>query len=122
MSLYIENISLKRGLKNIVNTFNLKIVQGQCVVILGLNGTGKTTLIQAIAGLLPVTKGNIWVNNQCIYEMKPRQRAQKIAYVPQHMVCDLEYTVSDFILMGKTPYLNFWQTPRKSDYKEIDEI
>ena len=122
MSLYIENIQLKRGLKVIVDNLDLNINQGQCVALLGLNGTGKTTLIQAVAGLLPITKGNILFNNQSIYKMKPKERAQKIAYVPQHMVCDLEYKVSDFILMGITPYLNFWQTPKKSDYKQIDEV
>ena len=122
MSLCIENIQLKRGLKVIVEGLDLNINQGEWVVILGLNGTGKTTLIQSIAGLLPVTKGDILFNNQSIYQMKPKERAQNIAYVPQNMVCDLEYTVSDFILMGITPYLNFWQTPKKSDYKEIDKV
>lgn len=122
MSLYIKNIKLKRGLNVIIEDFNLNIKQGEWVAVLGLNGTGKTTLIKAIAGLLPVAQGDIILNNKSMRQMKARERAQNLAYMPQQMVCDLAYTVNDFILMGSTPYLAFWQMPRKSDYEEVENI
>lgn len=122
MSLCINNMKLKRGLNVIIENFNLNIKQGEWVAVLGLNGTGKTTLIKAIAGLLPVDEGDIILNNQSMLQMKARERAQNLAYMPQQMVCDLAYTVSDFVLMGSTPYLAFWQTPKKSDYEEVEKI
>lgn len=122
MSLYIKNIKVKRGLNVIIEDFNLNIKQGELVAVLGLNGTGKTTLIKAIAGLLPVVQGDIVFNDKSINQMKVRERAQNFAYMPQQMVCHLAYTVSDFILMGSTPYLAFWQTPGKGDYKEVEKV
>lgn len=122
MSLYINNIKLKHGTNVIIEDFSLRIKQGELVAILGLNGTGKTTLIKSIAGLLPVVQGEIFLENQSINKMKPRKRAQKLAYMPQHMMNDLACTVSDFILMGATPYLAFWQTPRQSAHKEVEQV
>ncbi len=122
MSLHIKNIKLERGLKVIIEDFSLHIKQGELVAVLGLNGTGKTTLIKATAGLLPVAYGDVFLDERPISKMKPRERAKQITYVPQQMVCDLEYTVSDFILMGITPYLDFWQTPKKRDYAEVEKI
>lgn len=122
MSLYIKNIKLKRGLNVIIEDFNLNIEQGELVAVLGLNGTGKTTLIKAIAGLLPVAEGDIILNHKSMSQMKASERAQNLAYMPQQMVCHIGYTVSDFILMGSTPYLAFWQTPRKSDYEEVEKV
>lgn len=122
MSLYIKNITLKRGLNVIIEEFSLHIKKGELVAVLGLNGTGKTTLIKAIAGLLPIVQGDIFLEHRPMSKMKPRERAQNLAYMPQHMVGDSAYTVSDFILMGRTPYLAFWQTPKNSDYEEVEKV
>lgn len=122
MSLYLKNIKVERGSKVIVEDFSLNVKQGELVAVLGLNGTGKTTLIKAIAGLLPIVQGEIFLDGRPISKMKPRERAKRITYVPQQMTCDLEYTVSDFILMGITPYLDFWQTPKKDDYEQVEKI
>ncbi|PHV71395.1 iron ABC transporter ATP-binding protein [Sporanaerobium hydrogeniformans] len=122
MSLYIKNIKLKRGSNVVIEDFSLHIKQGELVAVLGLNGIGKTTLIKAIAGLLPVVQGDIFLNNTPISKMKPKERAQNLAYMPQQMAYDLSYTVSDFILMGITPYLDFWQTPRRSDDEEVEKV
>lgn len=122
MSLYLKNIKIVRGVNVIIEDFSLHIKQGELVVVLGLNGTGKTTLIKAVAGLLPIASGEVLVDETPISKLKPKDRAKRITYVPQQMTCDLEYTVSDFILMGITPYLDFWQTPNKDDYKKVDKI
>lgn len=122
MSLRLKNIKIVRGLNVIIEDFSLQINQGELVAVLGLNGTGKTTLIKAIAGLLPVACGEVFLDEKPISKMKHKERAKQITYVPQQMTCDLEYTVSDFILMGITPYLDFWQTPNKDDYKKVDKI
>ena len=122
MSLRLKNIKIVRGLNVIIEDFSLHINQGELVAVLGLNGTGKTTLIKAIAGLLPIACGEVFLDERPISKMKHRERAKQMTYVPQQMACDLEYTVSDFILMGITPYLDFWQTPNKGDYEKVDKI
>lgn len=122
MGIILDHIKVARHSKVIVNHLNLDVKRGELVAILGLNGVGKTTLIKAIAGLLPVAEGKVFLDGRAIDQMTSKERAKQITYIPQQMTCDLEYTVSDFILMGITPYLDFWQTPKKSHHKKVEEI
>lgn len=122
MGIVLEHIKVERHSKVIVNHLDLEVKQGELVVILGLNGVGKTTLIKAIAGLLPIAEGKVFCGGRAIDEMTSKERAKQITYIPQQMTCDLEYTVSDFILMGITPYLDFWQIPKKSHHKKVESI
>ncbi len=46
----------------ILNGINLEIEQGEFVVLLGLNGAGKSTLLRSLVGLVPLEKGNIYIN------------------------------------------------------------
>lgn len=46
----------------ILNNINLEIAQGEFVVLLGLNGAGKSTLLRSLVGLVPLAKGEIYIN------------------------------------------------------------
>lgn len=88
----INNISVKRGSKQILQDVNIHIHCGKLTVIIGKNGAGKSTLLKAILGEIP-HKGNI------IFKTKDEQiKKIKIGYVPQKL--DLEnspITVYDMI-------------------------
>lgn len=63
---------------------NLDIPEGVCMCLMGRNGVGKTTLLKAIMGLIPVRSGEILFQGQNLLELKAEQRARAgIGYVPQ---------------------------------------
>ena len=63
---------------------NLDIPEGACMCLMGRNGVGKTTLLKAIMGLIPVRSGEILFQGQNLLELKAEQRARSgIGYVPQ---------------------------------------
>lgn len=75
----VENLCLQLGsfsLKNI----NLAIDKGQFFVLLGPTGTGKTVLLESIAGLKKLQKGHIFINNQDITNKGPEERKISICY------------------------------------------
>ena len=62
----------------------LTAATGQCTCLMGRNGVGKTTLLKAIMGLLPVKSGTIHYQNTAIESLSTAQRAKLgIGYVPQ---------------------------------------
>lgn len=92
---------------------NFTVNEGKVYALLGLNGSGKTTIIKMICGLLKVKSGNVFIDNTDILTLKEKERAKLISYVPQQ--CNIVYDTSviDVVLMGVTPYLKTFQTPNK---------
>jgi len=57
--LRVEDLTVRRGTRTVLENYNLDIESGECVLLIGENGSGKSTLIEAIAGILPIQSGNI---------------------------------------------------------------
>lgn len=78
--IHLTNVSLSAGsfsLKNI----ELRVPFGHYAILMGATGTGKTTLLEAIAGLSPITNGSIMLGDREITHLRPAER--NIGYVPQ---------------------------------------
>ena len=50
---------MRRGTRNVLENFNMKIEFGNCIVLTGENGSGKSTLLEAVAGILPIQSGKV---------------------------------------------------------------
>lgn len=105
----------------ILNDVSLQVKKGELITILGPNGAGKSTLLNCIAGLLKPNKGDIYLEGENITKLTPRDIAKKIAYVPQIIASTYDYTVREYIVMGRAPHLNIFSQPDKNDYQLVDE-
>ena len=82
--LQLENISAGYDQSMILKGVDMEVNDQQVVALLGRNGVGKTTLLKAIMGLLPVSEGDIRIEGKSVRTMRPDQRARMgIGYVPQ---------------------------------------
>lgn len=72
LSLILENLNVK--FPNYDFTYNLEIPDKQKVAIIGTSGSGKTTMLEAIAGFIPVNSGKILFNGADITNLLPQQR------------------------------------------------
>jgi len=106
-----RNISLKNisfhypnSSKIILNNINLNISAKTTVGIVGATGSGKTTIVDIILGLLKVQKGNLEIDDKVIDEKNLRTWQRSIGYVPQHIYL-ADDTVAANIAFGENPKL-----------------
>ena len=82
--LQIEKLSAGYGEAVILTDISLSLPQGETLALLGRNGTGKTTLINTIAGATRQHAGSIMLNGAALHKLAPHQRAAAgIGWVPQ---------------------------------------
>ncbi len=123
-----DNFLSVKGLKSgyaksfTINHIDFDITKGSFTGIIGPNGSGKTTFFKTITGELPLMDGNIFLNNNCISSMQPRQKARKIAIVTQN-TDSVDISVEDYVLMGRYPYKeNFQLFDTAKDHELADKF
>jgi len=100
----LERVTVTLGGRQVVREVTAEIETGDWVALIGPNGAGKTSLLRAVAGLLPCD-GSVSLEGASLAELGRRERAQRLALVPQEPRTPPWLTVAEYVLMGRTPYL-----------------
>lgn len=127
--LSVENLTVYRETYAAVQNVSFSLESGTDTSIVGPNGGGKTTLVQAILGILPRRSGNISILGQPLSPkgFLPVSTRQKIAYLPQNFLVDrrIPMTVEELVGLGwdklgiQWPWANYKK--RKSAVREALE-
>jgi urea transport system ATP-binding protein len=99
-----QSIDLHYGAAQALRAVSLKAEPGKVTCVLGRNGVGKTSLLDALAGQQPVSRGTITWEGNDITALKPPERARRgIAYVPQGREIFPLLTVEENLRTGFAP-------------------
>ena len=112
--LQAEDVSVRLGAKTIVEHASVGLQAGAFTVLVGPNGAGKTTLVRALAGLIPFG-GRIALDGQPIDAVPLRQRARRIAYLPQGNVFHWPLTVAEVVALGRAPHADPFSRTTEAD-------
>jgi branched-chain amino acid transport system ATP-binding protein len=97
----VENISVCYGAIRAVTDVWLSVGTGEAVCILGANGAGKSTVLKAISGLLPLVQGSIIFEGRDITRLDPRERVMiGICQVPEGRQLFTSMSVKENLEMG----------------------
>jgi iron complex transport system ATP-binding protein len=98
--LRVENISVLRGRKSVISNFSLALSYGSLVAIEGNNGSGKSTFLDALAGLISLSEGEIVVEGKPLSQLSYSDRASFISYVPSRKTTAAALEVTTAIAVG----------------------
>ena len=117
---FFSHAAVGYGEKTVLRDVSFQVKKGEYVALIGSNGTGKSTLIKCVSGLLPLNSGEIEICGKNSRKLKPKERARMVAVVPQSYYVDYDFTVEDIVMMGRNPYFDFRHRESQED-REIAE-
>lgn len=98
--LLVEHLYCGYGKTQVIHDLSFQVAAGERLCILGPNGCGKTTLLRALAGVLP-WQGYIEADGVSLHGLSPKQRAKKIAMMSQFSRTAFDYTVYEAVMLGR---------------------
>ena len=110
------------GGHNIFTNIDLSVNKGEVFTILGSNGTGKSTLLNCMAGQLTPLSGKVQIGGKSIESMSTDEFARHVAYVGQLHYPMFAYSVREVVVMGRLAYLGISGSPKQADYKIAEEM
>lgn len=119
--LSVENLNFRysKFSRPVLNGASLQLNAGEIGILLGKNGSGKTTLFKNILGINKPGSGKILFEGENLLKMSRKERARRIAYVPQEIHFGA-LTVFDSIMLGRISY--FGLKSGDGDYKAVEKI
>ena len=119
MILSVNGISFAYRGVPVLDGVTFSLAEGEMVALLGPNGTGKTTLLRTINGILRPKGGTVLVESRDASTCSPRERAKCFGYVPQRGEA-VRLTVFDAVLLGRRPHLG-WTVERR-DLEKVESV
>lgn len=115
-----ENLSFAYGKEQaVISGVNCSISANAFTVIMGKNGSGKSTFLRLLGGMMPYHNGNIKIDHVELKTYKPGERAKMLGFLPQHHKAVFPFKVSEVVLTGRASYIQF--SPKRSDRYQADK-
>ena len=98
--LRVKEVSVIRGKKTVLSNLNMSFSFGELVAIEGNNGSGKSTFLETLAGLIQPTQGEIWLEGNSLSKLSFAERANYISFIPSRKTTAAALEVRTAIAVG----------------------
>ena len=120
-SLAFVDVSVKYGSSIAVQGFTDTVRPGEWLCLIGPNGAGKTSLLRSAAGLVK-HEGGILVDGSPLHLRTSRRRAALVAHVPQSPAMPDDMTATEYVLLGRNPYVGYFGNESKHDRMMVARV
>jgi iron complex transport system ATP-binding protein len=98
-----------------VSDVSFMLEQGSLTALLGANGAGKTTLLHLLLGMQPELNDQIWLGGHPLSDLSRREISRWLGFVPQSEHLPFDYSVLEYVLLGRAPHLAPLAVPGAED-------
>jgi iron complex transport system ATP-binding protein len=119
--LTLRTVRARYGDRVVVSDVTVSVAAGEWLAIIGPNGAGKSSLLKAILGVVS-HDGTILLDGVPTSTLSNRERARAVAYAPQTPQLPDRLTVTDYVLLGRTPHLPPLARERRSDLAVVSQV
>lgn len=113
------NLRYAYGSHLVLKNLSFSVPEGNFFIIIGPNGSGKTTLLKTISGIEKFQDGRVDILGKSIRTYSRKSLAKTIAFVPQLVLEDIPFTVTEAVLMGRSPHLGMLGLEDKQDLEIV---
>jgi len=107
--------------KKVFEELSFSLLPGMFYALMGGNGSGKTTALRCLSGLLPGFSGSVTFEGVPIHKLSRNESARKISLVPQEHTIIFPYLVRNMVLMGRAPYVGTFELPGREDREAAEK-
>lgn len=118
----IRGFFFNYGPKEILRDINLSIGQGEYVAMIGPNGAGKSTLLKCLNRIARGGRGSVELFGKDLNQYSQKEIGRLIGYVSQNREQEFPYTVFEFVLMARYPYLTPLARVSKEDQRVVAQV
>lgn len=103
----LRNLTIGYGRHILLKDVSAGIGKGRLTALIGRNGTGKSTLLRAIAGLNRRYSGTIVLDGNDLADLRPQETARTLAFVTTERTRIANLRCEDVVAIGRAPYTNW---------------
>jgi len=115
-AIHTRQLGYSYGDLRVLEDLSFSVHQGDFFIIIGPNGSGKTTLLKCISGILRPRTGGLEILGAPVHAYSRKSLARSIALVPQTAPVDFPFTVTEVVLMGRSPHLGILGVEHEEDF------
>ncbi|MDX2343280.1 MAG: ABC transporter ATP-binding protein, partial [Acidimicrobiia bacterium] len=112
--LSVHSLGVEIDKSVLLTGIDLTVAPGEWLGLIGPNGAGKTTLLRAVSGVVD-SFGITRVDGDDLSELHPRERARRVALVPQRPIIPPGMDAFTYVLLGRTPHLSYFAAEGRRD-------
>lgn len=103
-ALELADVRVRLGDEPVLDRVSLSVEDGEFLALVGPNGAGKTTLLRTVNGLVTPASGTVRLGGTDASGLSARERARRVATVPQETTVGFDFPVRDIVAMGRTAH------------------
>ena len=120
MSIALNHITLSYGSRTLLEDVTAAFAQGSLTALIGRNGTGKSTLLRAIAGLGTTVSGDVALCGRPLASLTPHELSTTVGFVTTDKVRIANLACEDVVALGRAPYTNWIGRMQEADRAVVE--